>query len=79
MSKRLLLALVVGVLGAAVVAPAAHAAFGIEKWESITCKENVDTPGIGEKLIVRQAGQPLKITFSTSDHRRIAAGIDLPA
>ncbi len=51
MSKRLLLALVVGVLGAAVVAPAAHAAFGIEKWESITCNANEDTPGIGEKLI----------------------------
>jgi hypothetical protein len=51
MVKRLLLALVVGVLGAAVVAPAAHAAFGIQKWESITCSENADTPGVGEKLI----------------------------
>src|SRR6185312_2641128 len=50
MLKRLLLVLVVGALGAAVVAPAAHAAFGIEKWESITCKENVDTPALGGEL-----------------------------
>jgi hypothetical protein len=51
MVKRLMLVLVVGVLGAAVVAPAAHAAFGIAKWESITCKENVDTPALGAKLV----------------------------
>jgi hypothetical protein len=51
MLKRLLLVLVVGALGAAVIAPAAHAAFGIQKWESITCKENEDTPAIGAKLI----------------------------
>jgi hypothetical protein len=44
MLKRLLLVVVVGALGAAVVAPAAHAAFGIEKWESLTCSENVNTP-----------------------------------
>ena len=47
--RFLLLAAVIG-LGAAFVAPAAHAAFGIEKWESITCKENEDTPAIGGKL-----------------------------
>ncbi len=41
--RFLLLAAVIG-LGAAFVAPAAHAAFGIERWESITCKENVDKP-----------------------------------
>jgi hypothetical protein len=51
MVRRLLLVLAVGMLGAAFVAPAAHAAFGIEKWESITCKENVDTPALGGKLV----------------------------
>jgi hypothetical protein len=35
-------------LGAIFVAPSAHAAFGIEKWESLTCKENVNTPGPAE-------------------------------
>src|SRR5690349_12233043 len=44
MLRRLIvLALAVG-LGALFAAPAAHAAFGIAKWESITCKENVNTP-----------------------------------
>ena len=43
--KRLLLLLVaVGVLGAAFVAPTANAAVGIQKWESLTCKENADLP-----------------------------------
>jgi hypothetical protein len=42
--KRLLLVFAVGVLGAAFVAPAAHAAVGIQKWESLTCKENADLP-----------------------------------
>lgn len=51
--KRLLLLLVaVGVLGAVFVAPAANAAVGISKWESLTCKENADlplVPGLGGK------------------------------
>jgi hypothetical protein len=38
-------------LGAAFVAPAAQGAFGISNWESLTCKENTDTPGLGEKLV----------------------------
>ena len=50
MFKRLMLALAVGG-SPPVLAPAANAAFGIAKWESITCKENVDTPLIGEKLV----------------------------
>jgi hypothetical protein len=33
-------------------ASSAHAAFGIAKWEALTCKENVDTPAnFGEKVI----------------------------
>ncbi len=36
-------------------ASSAQATFGIEKWESVTCKENVDTPGLGEPPI---AGLP---------------------
>jgi hypothetical protein len=51
MARRFLIAAAVMVLGAVFAAPGANAAFGIEKWESITCKENVDTPEIGEKLI----------------------------
>ncbi len=43
--KRLLLLLVaVGVLGAAFMASTANAAVGIQKWESLTCKENADMP-----------------------------------
>ncbi len=42
MVRRLFLAVAVMVLGAALIAPAAHAAFGIEKWESLTCSENED-------------------------------------
>src|ERR1700749_5029693 len=52
--RRLLLVIAVGVLGAVFVAPAAHAAVGIQKWESLTCKENADLPAIpgeaGEEL-----------------------------
>ena len=65
MVKRLLLVLVVGILGAAVVAPAAHAAFGIEKWESLTCSENANTPvtfGVPEA----NAPQPGQCTGETS-------------
>ncbi len=33
-------------------ASSAQAVFGIEKWESLTCKENVDTPGLGAPAVV---------------------------
>lgn len=42
--RRLLLVIAVGALGAAFMAPAAHAGVGVQKWESLTCKENVDIP-----------------------------------
>jgi hypothetical protein len=51
MLRRLIVLVAVMGLGALFVAPAAHAAFGIEKWESITCTENVDTPAIGAKIL----------------------------
>jgi hypothetical protein len=44
MLRRLIVLVGVMALGALFVAPNASAAFGIEKWESITCKENVNTP-----------------------------------
>lgn len=46
MFRRSMVILGVVALAALFVAPAAHAAFGIEKWESITCSENVDTPAL---------------------------------
>src|ERR1700709_219145 len=42
--RRLLLAVAIGVLGAVFVASTANAAIGIQKWESLTCKENTDLP-----------------------------------
>jgi hypothetical protein len=42
--KRLLLVIAVGVLGAVFVASTANAAVGIQRWESLTCKENADLP-----------------------------------
>ncbi|MDX6625745.1 MAG: hypothetical protein QOE56_734 [Solirubrobacterales bacterium] len=45
MVRRSMVVLVVLVLGA-VFAASAHAAFGIEKWSAITCKENSDTPEV---------------------------------
>jgi hypothetical protein len=42
--RRLLLAMAVAVLGAVFVAPTAQAAIGVQKWESLTCKENADLP-----------------------------------
>src|ERR1044072_5941143 len=54
MSRRLVAILVV-VLGAVFFAPsAAQGAFGIDKWEALTCKENSDTPavpGLGGALV----------------------------
>jgi hypothetical protein len=56
-------------LGAAFVAPAAQGAFGIEKWESLTCAENKDTPKVGEAPIVGApplAKDPEQCTAATS-------------
>jgi hypothetical protein len=47
-----LLTLTAAFLVLAFGASSAQAAFGIEKWESLTCKENVDTPGLGAPPIV---------------------------
>jgi hypothetical protein len=55
MARRFLLAVVVLCLGAVFVAPAAQGAFGIAEWEAETCKENVDTPNVGDPPI---AGLP---------------------
>ena len=60
MARRFLIAVAVMALGAVFVAPSAHAAFGIAEWESITCKENVDTlapTGVPEFPIAPQPGQ----------------------
>jgi hypothetical protein len=51
MVRRFFVVLAVMGLGAAFFVPVASAAFGIEKWESITCKENSDTPNVGEEAI----------------------------
>lgn len=48
MAKRLLLALGVIALGAVFVAPSAQAAFGIEKFEGLTCVTDVSLPGVGD-------------------------------
>jgi hypothetical protein len=46
MVRRLFIAVVVTTLGVAFAAPAAHAAFGIEKWSAQTCNANSDTPEV---------------------------------
>jgi hypothetical protein len=46
--RRLLLMIAVGVLGGAFMASTANAAVGVQKWESLTCKENTDLPLITE-------------------------------
>jgi hypothetical protein len=46
--RRLLLVLAMGVLGAMLVASTANAGVGVQKWESLTCKENADLPFITE-------------------------------
>src|SRR5262245_59576698 len=47
-----LLALTAAFLVLAVGASSAHAAFGIAKWEALTCKENTDLPAnSGEKAV----------------------------
>jgi hypothetical protein len=68
MVRRLLIAVAVMALGAVLVAPSAHAAFGIEQWESLTCNENSDTPEVGEEPIVGEpplAKDPEQCTGST--------------
>lgn len=54
--RRLLLALAVGILGALFVAPAAHAGVGVQKWESLTCKENADLPTIPAEFGIPEEG-----------------------
>jgi hypothetical protein len=46
-----LLALTAAFFVLAVGASSAQAAFGIANWESLTCKENTDTPGVGGKTV----------------------------
>jgi hypothetical protein len=58
MARRLFIAIAVMALGAVFAAPAAHAEFGIEKWQALTCKENEDTPKVGEAPIVGLAPLP---------------------
>ncbi len=43
MARRLIVLASLMALGALFVAPSAHAAFGIENWESLTCTENEDS------------------------------------
>jgi hypothetical protein len=61
MFRRLSLIVAVAALGAVFVAPAAHAAVGVQKWESLTCKENADLPvtlGGGGKEVGTEASLP---------------------
>jgi hypothetical protein len=52
MVRRFLIAGAVVALGAAFGVPAAQGAFGIANWEALTCKENSDTPDVGDPPIV---------------------------
>src|SRR3954452_15920992 len=45
--RLLLLVIAVGALGALFVASTANAAVGVQRWESLTCKSNVDKPTVG--------------------------------
>jgi hypothetical protein len=57
--KRLLLVFALGILGAALVAPSAGAAVGVQKWESLTCKENADLPtALGAPEIKKESELP---------------------
>ncbi len=44
MARRLSIVVVVMALGAVFAAPAAHAEFGIQSWQALTCAENADIP-----------------------------------
>ncbi len=82
--RFLLLAAVIG-LGAAFVAPAAHAAFGIKSFESQTCKE--DKTGTGEpclaneepKLYTQAGGHPnFGVTAFELNNKEVAPGSFVP-
>ncbi len=63
MARRLLIVVSVMAVGAVFAAPAAHAAFGIGNWESLTCKANEDsTAGPGVPPLPQSAGQCTKST-----------------
>ena len=68
MARRFLIAVAVMALGAVFVAPSAQGAFGIAEWQANTCKENEDTPNVGEAPIAglpplaKAAGQCTKET-----------------
>lgn len=80
MARRFLIAVAVMAVGAVFVAPAAQGAFGIEKWEALTCKENTDTPAnFGEVLagfppLSQSPGQCTKSSSSESKWFKQAAG-----
>ncbi len=69
MPRRLIVVLVVA-FGAVFFAPSANAAFGIEEWEALTCKENVDTPAMsglanavkGDPPLAQDPGQCTELT-----------------
>jgi hypothetical protein len=67
-----LLTLTAAFLVLAFGASSAHAAFGIEKWEALTCKENVDTPAaFGEKIVgFPPAPSPLQCTKEPSSESK---------
>ncbi|MBW8060076.1 MAG: hypothetical protein FVQ78_07010 [Solirubrobacterales bacterium] len=46
-----LLVLAAALFALAVAASPAKAAFGIERWEALTCSENADTPPLGETIV----------------------------
>jgi hypothetical protein len=79
MARRFLIAAAVMALGAIFVAPNAHAAFGIEQWEALTCKENTDTPALGGVEagvfpLAKPVGQCTKDPSNSSKWFKQAAG-----
>ncbi len=58
MVRRLIVLAAVIALGAVFAVPGAQGAFGIAKWQALTCKENVDTPKVAEPPIVGLAPLP---------------------
>jgi hypothetical protein len=75
MLKRFTVLFAIVGLGALFVAPAiAHAAFGIEKWESLTCSENVNTPANPNGTPEPNGPQPNQCTGATSSKLFTQAG-----
>lgn len=84
MARRFLIAAAVMALGAVFVAPGASAAISTTKWESLTCKENIDKPttfGEAGKEVGYQATAPVLETppeqcnnSTTGKHFTQAAG-----